>query len=250
MNLQTGFDCSQAGISVMSSLNDVNGGEIVPAYFELSTGLDGCLVLDNDGNIVQNERYEVMTSIISNEYPNLRIGYYHALYDPNCWQNAMSCYQQGVIFGMSLVNNNIPSTNLMLALDIEGFTFNGENVELSQIEYCVNEFMQGLESQITGEFTVMIYTNLNTIFYLSNPELNTSSTITAAPLWLSHYVYDTDEYNFFEPTNSQIENDALNAVSWSGGFAGWQYAQSDIVDLDIFDLDVVYNAGMYYNPTN
>lgn len=249
MNLQTGFDCSQAGISQFENLNGVNGEQIVPAYFELSTGIDGCMVLDNSGNYIDNERYQVMQAIVSNTYPNLRIGFYHALYDPNYNSNAMSCHEQGVVFGMSLVNNYIPSTNLMLVLDIEEFSFAGQTVSISEVENCINEFMSGLESQITGNYSVMIYSNPDTINNISNPPLNTSSTITAGYLWLANPM-PAGDYSFYEPNNSQIENGMLNAISWSGGVCGWQYAQSNIVDLDIFDLDVIYDSNMNYNPVN
>ncbi len=97
----------------------------------------------------------------------------------------------------------------------------------------------------------MIYTDINEMKYLCQPPMNTSSSLTAANLWLANALVSQGfDYSFFEPTNPQIENYMYDAVNWSGGIAGWQYAESNIVDLDIFDLDIIYNANMSYSLIN
>ncbi len=259
MNLQTGLDVSCWGTSQIAQMNDINNGGMVPAYFELSTGISGCPILQN-GEIYDDGsgRLQALQAIISNDNPNLSVGYYHFLYDPKYVPEAMPCYDQGVTFGEALTNNAIPSTYLLLALDIEGKSFGSNQVSLSEIENCVSEFMSGLTDTITGNFQVMIYSSVNMINDLSLPPMYESSQLTAAKLWLADAIYGV---NFgYEPTNSQINTaiDQMNSITWGGvtGWSGWQYGitQPEInnlnIDLDLFNMDVIYDSSMYYNPLN
>lgn len=61
----------------------MNNEGTIASYFELSTGISGCTVLDNSENPIYNDRQNIMNFIISNDNPNLRIGFYHFFYASN-----------------------------------------------------------------------------------------------------------------------------------------------------------------------
>lgn len=265
MNLQTGLDVAFNGTTQIEEMSDVNNGGVVPAYFQLSDGIHGCRILTNDGEVTDDGsgNLQAYKAITSGTNP-IRIGYYHFLYDPNYVENALSCYEQGVIFGLSLANNYITSTQFLLMLDIEGAGFgltsqSTETIPLSEIESCVTDFMNGLEATISGNYSVMIYSNLNFINSISNPPMYQSSQLTAAKLWMAAGISQEVPFGY-EPTNEQIETaiSEMNSITWGGvtGWSAWQYGQSWgmgnglNIDLDLFNLDVVQDSNMYYNLIN
>lgn len=257
MDLNTGFDVAFGGNS-LNQINIMNNEGAIASYFELSTGLSGCPILTNDGQVVYNSRWNALQQIVNAGNSNLEVGFYHFLYDPNYVSNAMSCYEQGVVFGMSLTNENIPSTYLSLVLDVEWASFDQNTPSVTEVENCVSEFMNGLNSTISGDFNVMLYLPYSLINAL---ELYNSS-LTDYTLWLTYELTnidpDVDVNVQLQLTNSQIEQgiNLMNSVTWGGyqGWSGWQYALSGqgnlYIDLDIFNMDAIYNSGMYYNPTN
>lgn len=266
MNLQTGLDVAFYGTTQIGEMNNINDGSVVPAYFQLSDGIYGCRILNDNGEITDDGsgNLQAYQAIISNSNPDLSIGFYHFLYDPNYVQGAMSCYEQGVVFGQSLANNNIVSTQFLLMLDIEGACFGltpgtSTTIPLSEIESCVSDFMNGLAATISGNYEVMIYSNLNFINNISNPPMYESSQLTDSKLWMAAGIYEETPFGY-EPTNEQIETaiNEMNSITWGGvtGWSAWQYGQSWgngnglNIDLDLFNLDVVQDSSMYYNLIN
>lgn len=256
----TGLDVSSGGVEQISQMNNLGA---IPAYFELSTGFSGCTVLDADGNLIPGPRLDALNAILSNNNPNLRVGYYHFLYNQTYTHCPFNCYQQGQIFGRALVNNAIASTNYLFALDIENATYGlspntDSTIPLSTIEQDVTDFMNGLESVITGNFSVMIYSNLNFINNISSPAMYESSQLTAAKLWLASALPANEVYPGFQPNNSQIQaaQTLMNEIYWGGvqGWSGWQCAISGesglTIDIDLFNMDAITLEGMYYNPIN
>lgn len=252
MYLNTGLDVSSNGIKQLELMN--NEGAIA-SYFELSTGISGCTVLDNSENPIYNDRWNIMNSIISNDNPNLRIGFYHFFYASNT-NPTYPPYEQGVIFARSLINDNIPNTNYLFALDIEEASFgNVDSILLESIESNVKEFLNGLNSTITGNFNIMIYSNLNFINNISNPPMYESKFLTGFKLWLADALERIPNVSY-QPTNEEINwaISQMNSINWGGvqGWSGWQYAISGItnpnldIDLDIFNMDEIYIENMYY----
>lgn len=251
MNLQTGFSTLNGPANIISSFNNINSGEKVPSYFELSNGLNGCTVLNSSGELENNNYLTTFNAILSNNNNYLSPAYYHHLYDPNYIQGALSCREQGIIFGNALVNNYIPSTYYVLGLKIDESSFNNStSVSMNEIEQCASEFMQGLESTISGNFQVMLYTTLNMINNVSTPPLYESS-LTNALLWMDSYLPGITN-STYEPTNPQIINAfyEMNSASWGGqtGWSIWGYENSNDITSCIINLDVISAPTMYYNP--
>ena len=177
--------------------------------------------------------------------------FYHHLYDPKYVKNSMSCIEQGVTFAKALINNNVGSTHYAFALQINEESFNNSaSVPMEEIVQCASDFMNGLESTITGKFTVMLYTSLNMINNVSTPPLYESS-LTNSMLWMDSYLSKVTD-STYEPTNSQIVSAfyEMNSISWGGktGWSVWGYENSNDITSCIANLYAIYDSEMYYNP--
>lgn len=249
MNLQTGFSTLNASINIINSFSDINGTEQVPSYIELSNGIDGCTVLNSSGELENNSTVDILNTIYNSA--TLMPGFYHHLYDPKYVKNSMSCIEQGVTFAKALINNNVGSTHYAFALQINEESFNNSaSVPMEEIVQCASDFMNGLESTITGKFTVMLYTSLNMINNVSTPPLYESS-LTNSMLWMDSYLSEVTD-STYEPTNSQIVSAfyEMNSISWGGktGWSVWGYENSNDITSCIANLYAIYDSEMYYNP--
>lgn len=253
MYLNTGLDASSCG---ENQLNEMNNKGAIASYFELSTGMSGCTILNKNGQLIHNNRLNIMNSIVSNDNPNLRIGFYHFFY-ADITGPTYTPFQQGIIFGEALTNNNIPNTNYLFVLDIEEASFGySSSIPLKCIETNVHQFLNGLNSTIYGNFNIMIYSNLNFINNISNPPMYESKFLTGFKLWLADALESIPNISY-QPTNEEIEwaISQMNSINWGGiqGWSGWQYAISGIsnkelkIDLDIFKMDQIKLPNMYYN---
>lgn len=256
MYLNTGLDVSSAG---ENQLNVMNNEGAIASYFELSTGMSGCTILDANGQLLNNDRLKIMNSIISNDNPNLRIGFYHFFY-ADITNPTYTPFEQGIIFGEALTNDNIPNTNYLFVLDIEEASFRNVNsISLKCIESNVQQFLNGLNSTIHGNFNIMIYSNLNFINNISNPPMYESNFLTGFKLWLADALENIPNVSY-QPTNEEIEwaISQMNSINWGGvtGWSGWQYAISGVsnpelqIDLDIFNMDQIEMKEMYYIKTH
>ncbi|MGL5577087.1 MAG: N-acetylmuramoyl-L-alanine amidase family protein, partial [Sarcina sp.] len=254
MNLQTGLGTLDGSSSIVNSFNGINQGAKVPAYFELSNGL-GCTVLSSSGNLKAGKALNTLNDILDNSNAsNLAPGYYHHLYAPANYSDALSCQEQGACFGKALVSSAIPGTNYVLALKVDEVSFNNESdINLPYIEQCVTEFMNGLENVIQGNFNVMLYSSLNMINNVSNPPMYTSEKLTKGLLWMDYYLSGITD-SVYEPTNSEIVNAfyEMNSIQWGGqtGWSIWGYEDSNNVVSCIVNLDAIYDANLYYNPVS
>lgn len=260
MNLNTGLDVSGNPESI-PQMNILNNEGAITAYYELSTGVSGCPILTNNGQLIENSANSVLVSLLSGTNANLKPGFYHFLYDPNSFSNPpepiFSLQEQGRIFALSLLNSNIPNTYYPLVVDIEWATFNGNCPSADYIISCLNEFLEGLNATMSGNFEIMLYMPYDFI----NASSLYDSDLTNYLLWMNHdlttmsgyeNIYMTPSYQL---NNSEIEAgmSLMNSVNWGGvqGWSGWQYAtsgQGDLyVDLDIFNMDVVENPNMSYS---
>lgn len=251
MDLQTGLSTLDGNTTVITSFNNINSGEKVPTYFELSNGF-GSTVLTPNADLKTGTYLNTLNEIIdSTSATNLCLGYYHHLYDPYNIPDSISCKAQGITFGNSLTSNYIPGTCYVLGLKIDEASFNNStSIYMSEIERCASDFMEGLESVIQGNYEVMLYTSLNMINNISTPPLYESN-LTDSLLWMDSYLPNISD-STYEPTNSEIVNAfyEMNSITWGGqtGWSVWGYENSNDITSCIVNLDAIYVPNMYYNP--
>lgn len=252
MNLQTGFATLDGCIDIINTFNNINNNQKVPSYFELSNGIDGCTILNKNGEAENNNNLNTFNSII-NANPNLSIGYYHHLTAPNYIQGSMSCEDQGKVFAKALINSLIPNTSYVFGLKIDEKSFgNITSVNMNEIEQCATEFMNGLEATISGNYKVMLYTSLNMINNVSTPPLYESN-LTQSLLWMDSYLLNINN-STYEPTNTQITNAfyEMNSIKWGNqtGWSIWGYENSNNITSCIVNIDAIYIPNMSYLPVN
>lgn len=206
-------------------------------------GGEACYVeICNNGYLNENA---LATAQAISDYDGLELGLYAFLYSEA--YNGVSCYDQGQGFARIITLNEVPSSNLVFAIDIEDGSFGpDESYDWQTCETMIQDFVNGVLDYLGGTYTFMLYSNLS--FFNSN-QLGNSSYLTQFPVWVA----DSYGYSLNNIPDTQ-EIYAIPAPTGWDMWIGWQCGQdqssSNPPDTDMFVMEYVYHNNSYtYSPT-